>query len=228
MINADKKDDFVNTIVKSSNCILLLVLPITVGAIVLAEPIVRILFQRGAFDAESTNMTYNALRLYSIGLAAMGIREVITRVFYSLSDTKTPMINASIALIMNIIMNLILIKPFGYRGLAISTSIASIITVMLLFRSLKKRTGYFGGDKIIKVGIKSLVSSVIMGVCTVFVYKGMYGILGAGMINELLSLVCSVVVSVVVYFILIMMLKVDEMSLVLDMLDKAKAKFLKR
>lgn len=228
MINADKKEDFVNTIVKSSNCILLLVLPITVGAIVLAEPIVRILFQRGAFDAESTNMTYNALRLYSLGLAAMGVRDVITRVFYSLSDTKTPMINASIALVMNIVMNLILIKPLGYKGLAISTSIASIVTVMLLFRSLKKRTGYFGGDKILKTGFKSLVSSVTMGVCTVFVYKGMYGILGAGMINELLSLVCSVVVSVVVYFILIMILKVDEMSLVFDIFGKAKSKFLKR
>ena len=228
MINADKKEDFVNTIVKSSNCILLLVLPITVGAIVLAEPIVRILFQRGAFDAESTNMTYNALRLYSLGLAAMGVRDVITRVFYSLSDTKTPMINASIALVMNIVMNLILIKPLGYKGLAISTSIASIVTVMLLFRSLKKRTGYFGGDKILKTGLKSLVSSVTMGVCTVFVYKGMYGILGAGMINELLSLVCSVVVSVVVYFILIMILKVDEMSLVFDIFGKAKSKFLKR
>ena len=91
MINADKKEDFVNTIVKSSNCILLLVLPITVGSNCVAKPIVRILFQRGAFDAESTNMTYNALRLYSLGLAAMGVRDVITRVFYSLSDTKTPM-----------------------------------------------------------------------------------------------------------------------------------------
>ena len=130
----------------------------------LAEPIVRILFQRGAFDAESTNMTYNnALRLYSLGLAAMGVRDVITRVFYSLSDTKTPMINASIALVMNIVMNLILIKPLGYKGLAISTSIASIVTVMLLFRSLKKRTGYFGGDKILKTGLKSLVSSVTNG-----------------------------------------------------------------
>ena len=67
-----------------------------------------------------------------------------------------------------------------------------------------------------------------MGVCTVFVYKGMYGILGVGMINELLSLVCSVVVSVVVYFILIMILKVDEMSLVFDIFGKAKSKFLKR
>ena len=113
------------------------------------------------------------------------------------------MINASLALIMNIIMNLILIKPLGYKGLAISTSIASIVTVMLLFRSLKKRTGYFGGDKILKTGLKSLISSVIM-------------------------VVCSVVVSVVVYFILIMILKVDEMSLVFDIFGKAKSKFLKR
>lgn len=228
MINADKKEDFIDTIVKSSNCILLLVLPITVGAIVLAEPIVKILFQRGAFDAESTNMTYNALRLYSLGLAAMGVRDVITRVFYSLSDTKTPMINASIALIMNIILNLILIKPLGYKGLAISTSIASIVTVLLLFKSLKKRTGYFGGDKILKTGIKSLISSLIMGMCTIFAYKNMYLILGAGMINELISLAISVIVSVLVYFILITVLKVEEMKLVLDLVNQAKKKILKK
>lgn len=228
MINADKKEDFINTIVTSSNCILLLVLPITVGAIVLAEPIVRILFQRGAFDAESTHMTYNALRLYSIGLAAMGVRDVITRVFYSLSDTKTPMINASIALVMNIILNFILIKPLGYKGLAISTSIASIVTVLLLFKSLKNRTGYFGGDRILKTGIKSLLSSIIMGIATSFVYNNIYNLLGVSIINEIIALIVSVIISAILYFMMIMCLKVEEMNLVFDIFNQIKKKIIKK
>lgn len=228
MSSSENKDSFISTIVKSSNCIILLVLPITVGAIVLAEPIVRILFQRGAFNAESTQMTYTALRLYSIGLIAMGIRDILTRVFYSISDTKTPMINGSIALIINIILNLLLIKPLGYRGLAISTSIASIITVILLFISLKKKSGYFGGDKIIITGIKSLISALIMGVVTSFVYSTLVNVMGSGKLNEIISVSGSVIVGAAVYGLLIMIFKVDEIKLIFNIVNKAKNKLLKR
>ncbi|WP_042271305.1 murein biosynthesis integral membrane protein MurJ [[Clostridium] dakarense] len=228
MTSSDNKDDFISTIVRSSNCIVLLVLPITVGAIVLAEPIVRILFQRGAFDADSTQMTYTALRLYSLGLVAMGVRDILTRVFYSLSDTKTPMINGSLALIINIILNLALIKPLGYRGLAISTSIASIITVILLFMSLKKKAGYFGGDKIIITGIKSLVAAIVMGVVTLFAYRSLYSVIGTGKINEIISVSISVMVGAGVYGLLIMIFKVEEVKLIFDIINKTKNKILKR
>ncbi|MGX4598593.1 murein biosynthesis integral membrane protein MurJ [Faecalimicrobium sp. JNUCC 81] len=228
MTSSENKDDFISTIVRSSNCIVLLVLPITVGAIVLAEPIVRLLFQRKAFDAESTYMTYTALRFYSLGLVAMGVRDILTRVFYSLSDTKTPMINGSIALVMNIILNLILIKPLGYIGIAISTSIASIITIILLFISLKKKTGYFGGDKIIITGIKSLVAAIVMGVVTIFAYKSLYSVMEPGKLNDIISVTCSVIVGAGVYGLLIMIFKVEEVNLVFDIINKTKNKILKR
>lgn len=228
MTSSENKDNFISTIVRSSNCIVLLVLPITVGAIVLAEPIVRLLFQRKAFDAESTYMTYTALRLYSLGLVAMGIRDILTRVFYSLSDTKTPMINGSIALIINIVLNLVLIKPLGYKGLAISTSIASIITVILLFKSLKKKSGYFGGDRIIITGIKSLVAAIIMGVVTLFAYKSLYSLMEPGKLNDIVSVSISVILGAGVYGLLIMIFKVEEVKLIFDIINKTKNKILKR
>lgn len=228
MTSSENKDDFISTIVRSSNCIVLLVLPITVGAIVLAEPIVRLLFERKAFDAESTQMTYTALRLYSLGLVAMGIRDILTRVFYSLSDTKTPMINGSIALIINIVLNLALIGPLGYRGLALSTSIASIITVILLFMSLKKKAGYFGGDKIIITGVKSLIAAIIMGVVTMFAYNGICSLMEPGKLNDIISVTCSVIVGAGVYGLLIMIFKVEEVKLAFDIINKAKNKLLKR
>lgn len=228
MTGSENKDDFISTIVKSSNCIVLLVLPITVGAIVLAEPIVRLLFQRKAFDAESTYMTYTVLRLYSLGLVAMGIRDILTRVFYSLSDTKTPMINGSIALVMNIVLNLALIGPLGYKGLAVSTSIASIITVILLFMSLKKKAGYFGGDKIIITGAKSLIAAIIMGVITMFAYNGIYSLMEPGKLNDIISVTCSVILGAGVYGLLIMIFKVEEVKLAFDIINKTKKKLLKR
>lgn len=228
MSNNENKDGFINMIVKSSNCIILLVLPISIGAIILAEPIVRILFQRGAFDANSTNMTSMALRLYSLGLLAMGIRDILTRAFYSFSDTKTPMINSSLALIINIILNFILIKPFGYAGLAISTSIASIITVILLFISLKKKNGYFGGDKILKTGIKSLVSGIVMGVFTLTSYNFMYDLFGTGMIKEIMALALAVMIGVLIYGILIILLKVEEINLIINFIKNNKRKLIKK
>ena len=228
MSNNANKDGFINMIVKSSNCIILLVLPISIGAIILAEPIVRILFQRGAFDATSTNMTSIALRLYSLGLLAMGIRDILTRAFYSFSDTKTPMINSSLALIINIILNFILIKPLGYAGLAISTSIASIITVILLFISLKKKNGYFGGDKILKTGIKSLVSGIVMGVVTLTSYNFMYDLFGTGMIEEIMALALAVIIGALIYIILIILFKVEEINLIINFIENSKRKLIKR
>lgn len=187
MSNSENNNGFVNTIVKSSNAITLVVLPIAIGAIVLAEPIVKILFQRGEFDANSTYMTAMALRFYAVGLLAMGIRDILYRAFYSMSDTKTPMINGSTALIINIVLNILLIKKLDYIGLALSTSISSIITIILLFVSLKKKVGYFGGDKIIKTGIKSLISSIIMGAVSLFVFRYISGFIGTSMIKDIIS-----------------------------------------
>lgn len=226
--NGDNKEGFINTIVKTSNCITLMVLPIAVGAIVLAEPIVRILFQRGQFDATSTHMTSVALQLYSIGLIAVAIRDILIRTFYSLSDTKTPMINGSIALLINIILNFSLINIMGYAGLALSTSIASIITVILLFRSLKKKQGYFGGDKIVKTGIKSLVASVVMGAITLFAYKNLYAFIGSSKIEEIIAVGLAVAIGAVVYALLIVLFKVEEVNLVFDMVKKATNKLRKR
>ena len=228
MSNNENKDGFINMIVKSSNCIILLVLPISIGAIILSEPIVRILFQRGAFDTTSTIMTSTALKLYSLGLLAMGIRDILTRAFYSFSDTKTPMINSSLALIINIILNFILIKPFGYAGLAVSTSIASIITVILLFISLKKKNGYFGGDKILKTGIKSLFSGIIMGIATLASYNFIYAFLGTGMIKEIIAVALSVMIGALIYGILIIIFKVEEITLIINFIKNNKRKLIEK
>ena len=228
MSNSENNNGFVNTIVKSSNAITLVVLPIAAGAIVLAEPIVKILFQRGQFDAHSTAMTSMALRFYALGLLAMGMRDILYRVFYSMSDTKTPMINGSIALIINIILNILLIKKLDYIGLALSTSISSIITIILLFISLNKKVGYFGGDKIIKTGLKSLISSAIMGVVALFVFKNVSASIGVSMIKDIVSVSAGVLAGAITYGILIIILKVEELDLIFNMINKGKNKLLKK
>lgn len=218
----DNKEKFISSVVQSVNSVILLVIPISVGAIVLATPIVKLLFQRGEFDARATSMTAIALIMYSIGMVAFGLRDILGKVFYAFQDTKTPMINGAIAMIMNIVLNIILVKYLQLAGLALATSISAIVCIFLLFGSLKKKIGYFGQDKIIKTTIKSIVAAVVMGTVTYFVYNIVSNLLGVGFVKEAMSLVISVGFGAITYGILVIVLKVDEINVITNMVKKVK------
>ena len=216
----DNKEKFTDSVVKSINSVILLVIPISVGAIVLATPIVKLLFQRGEFDARATSMTAIALIMYSIGMVAFGLRDILGKVFYALQDTKVPMINGAIAMVMNIVLNIIVVKYLQLAGLALATSISATVCIFLLFGSLKKKIGYFGQDKIMKTTIKSIVSAAVMGVVTYFIYNMISNLLGVGFIKEVISLVVSVGIGAVTYAILVVLLKVEEINIITSMMKK--------
>lgn len=224
LYNEDNKEKFVSSISTGINSAILLVLPVSIGAIILANPIVRILFERGAFNEQSTVMTSTALVFYSIGMIGQGLRNVLDRVFYSLKDTKTPMINSIISVTLNIVLNLIFVKLMGYSGLALATSLSFIICTILLFRSLKIKLGYFGEDKILRTFGKSLVSSLIMAIVTYYIYN-LTNNVEMGSLTDIVSLGISVLIGSLVYGLLIIILKVEEVNTVIDFIkDKIKIK----
>ncbi|WP_419741886.1 murein biosynthesis integral membrane protein MurJ [Paraclostridium dentum] len=216
----NNQEKFAESVANSVNCVNLLVVPASVGAMILATPVVRILFERGAFDDRSTALTATALVFYSVGMIGFGLREILSKVFYSLKDTKTPMINGIIAVILNIVLNIALVKVMGHGGLALATSLSSIICILLLFISLKKKIGYYGQDKIKSTFIKTLLASIVMGIITYFVYKFLSGILGIGFIQEAISLGSSIAIGGVIYLALIVVFKVEEANMAIDMIKK--------
>lgn len=220
MSSDSNKESFTKTVYKSVNSVILLVIPISVGAMVLATPIVSLLFERGAFDANATKTTASALIFYSIGMVGFGLRDILGKVFYSLQDTKTPMINGAMAMGMNIILNLILVKFMGHAGLAFATSLSAIICILILFRSLKKKIGYFGQDKIIKTTIKSMIASILMGITTYVIYSMLSGMLGIGTIQKAISLFGSIGIGALTYGVLIVILKIEEVSMIIDFAKK--------
>ena len=214
----NNKEKFVETVAKSVNIVIVLIIPITVGAMVLSKPIVQILFQRGAFDAQSTYLTSSALVFYAIGMIGFSIRDVLGKVFYSLQDTKTPMIKGAIAVTLNIILNLALIIPMGHRGLALATSLAAIIEIILLFSSLKKKMGYYGQDKIIKTLVKTLISALIMGIITGILYNSFN--FTNGLVGQVFGLGVSVLAGALIYGVLIIIFGVEEIKIITGMLKK--------
>lgn len=218
----ENKTEIKKIITKSVNSIIILVLPISVGAIVLSKQIVSILFQRGAFDANATQMTSIALVMYSIGLIGFGLREILRRVFYSFKDTKTPVINGVLSMVINIVLNLILVKYMGHAGLALATSISSIICIFLLFISLNKKIGYFGQDKILKTMIKSLIASVVMGIVTYYFSNIIGSIIKIGFLGRVMSLIGSIGIGALVYGVIMIILKVEEIGDLINIIKKGK------
>lgn len=134
-----------------------------IGLIVLREPIVALLFQRGEFGADSTRLTAYALIFYSAGLWAFSAVRVVVSTFYSLQDTVTPVKMASISIIANILLSLLLMGPLSHGGLALATSLASMLNFCLLVWVLRRRLGELNGKTIIESVAKSVICALVMG-----------------------------------------------------------------
>lgn len=221
----NNKVKFNQSIIKAINIVILLVIPISVGAIILSTPIVKVLFQRGEFDARATYMTSVALVFYSIGMIGFGLRDILSKVFYSLQDTRTPMINGAIAMGLNIILNILFVKFTNMQlaGLALATSTAALVTVTMLFISLRIKIGPFGGKTILSVFIKAITSALLMAVITIIAYRKVSYFLGDRTIKEVITLAVAIGVGTIVYALSIVVLKVDEVNLILNGL-KSKIK----
>ena len=198
------------------NLILLITIPATVGLIILSKPIVEIAFQRGEFNATATIMTSQALIFYSIGLVPMALQLLFTRVYYSLQDTKTPMINGFISVIFNVILNIILSKFMGHSGLALATSIASTISTILLIYGLNKKVDSLEFKEYIIGFFKIVFSSIVMGVVVYIGYFGLSFILDSTKIYKIISLLITMGLAITVYGILCYILGIKEIETLID------------
>ena len=134
--------------------------PSMAGLIVLREPIVQVLFQHGAFDARASAGTASALLAYSVGLWAFAGVRVVVQAFYALQDTRTPVRAAVAAMLINIALNLLLMGPLQHTGLALATSISSIINFTWLLYLLVRRQGGFDLGELRRSYAKVILASL--------------------------------------------------------------------
>ncbi len=142
---------------------LFLTIPASVGLMLLPQPIVQILLQRGAFTAESTAATVLALQFFAVGLFAHAGLETIARAFYAMHDTTTPVTLAVGSVILNVILSLVLLQPLAQGGLALANSIATALEMVILLLLLRPRLGGIEGRTIVISLVKMLVGAGVMG-----------------------------------------------------------------
>jgi len=201
--------------------ILLIMVPAAVGLFVLKVDILTIFFKRGMFNDNSLNLTAYALSFLLLGLPFYGVRDVFNRAFYGINDTKTPMLNGIVGVLLNIILNLILVRFLGIGGLAFATSISAITTSILLGIALSKRIGGVGGKRIFKSFSKITLAAIIMGLC-VFALDSFLKLYLKGFIGMAINLVLSVITGILVYFIVLKILKLEELDDALKLVLRKK------
>jgi putative peptidoglycan lipid II flippase len=144
---------------------LALLIPSTIGLMVLAKPVVRLLFERGEFTAlRSTPMTASALFFYASGLCGYGGVKAVVQAFYSMKDTVTPMKVAVLNVGLNVALDIILVRHLGLAGLALATAISSAVGFAVLCYLLRRRLGDIRAGEIWGAVAKLVVAAGVMGV----------------------------------------------------------------
>jgi len=152
-----------STLSATLRAILYLAIPASVGLFTLRYPIVQLLFQRGAFKESSTETVVWALQFYALGLFAHAVVEIVTRAFYALHDTLTPVLIGIGAMGLNIVLSLILIRPLAHGGLALANSTATILEVVGLLLIIRRRLEGIEGGRLLGSTLRTVLAAGLMG-----------------------------------------------------------------
>ncbi|MEG2984566.1 MAG: murein biosynthesis integral membrane protein MurJ [Peptostreptococcaceae bacterium] len=216
---------FKSSLIRCINIVIIIMIPIMVGMMIFATPIVKLLFEGGSFTNRDTQLTSTALLFYSLGMVSFGIRDMLSRGFYSLQDTKTPVKNAIAAVCVDIIFSIILVKEMGIGGLALSTSISVTFGAILLMIALRRKVGRLGIKSSVITFTKSMIASMIMGLVANKLYNYVF-LIGENFVDEkkhliLVSLVIATVIGALIYLVLSIIFNIKEVK---DIIKQLKLK----
>ena len=198
----------------------LLTIPATIGLIMLAEPIISVLYQHGKFNAYQTMQAAAALRFYAIGLAAYSAMKVLVPAFYALDRRKTPMIVSFIAVGVNLFLNWLFTfrLGWGHRGLALSTGCVAVTNFLLLYALMRRHVTQLHTGLLVKMLAKVLLAGVALGaVC----WSGQHWLLADWPVQataaKAFSLVATISCAGVVFFAVAALLRITEVTHVLGL-----------
>ncbi|MBW2364500.1 MAG: murein biosynthesis integral membrane protein MurJ [Deltaproteobacteria bacterium] len=209
-------DGLRNTFTHALNLVFFIAIPSMTGLIVLREPIVALLFKRGAFDALATQKTATALMYYGFGLWAFSGVRIVVSAFYAMQDTKAPVRIAVISILANILLGLLLMMRLDHGGLALATSIASMLNLGLLLKALRKKIGFLGWRNITMPTCKTVLCSVIMGIIVWIVSICIIPSIEISFLNTLFGLLGCILTGIIVYVLASFLFRSSELIKIAD------------
>ena len=224
-LTANEKTGELRELIRSSlQSLLFLLLPMTIGLMLLAKPMIQLLYQHGTWGEESTLITSQALVWLSVGMIGYGIQNVLVKAFYAEKNGKVPMITGAVSIVLNIALCCVLSPLMGIAGLALATALSSTASALLLLVPISKRLpGLFNRPFWRDIG-KMILCTAVMGVLVWLVYSGLSGVLAYSTLTVAAELIASVLVGVAVYFLLAHLLHIPELKQVLSMFLRRRKK----
>jgi putative peptidoglycan lipid II flippase len=174
-------------------------LPATVGLMLVATPLVTTFLQHGAFGADDSARVSTALCYYTIGLCAYSMQHLVVRVFYATGDSRTPARTSVMMVSLNLILNLILVRRMGESGIALATASSAVVQVLVLSWILRRRLPTIGFRAFVRANLKTVVAAALMGVC-VWLVVGGHSPIGLGDSAAWIKLALAVPLGGLVFF----------------------------
>jgi putative peptidoglycan lipid II flippase len=218
MASEGKFGDFRNTLSSSLNLVFLMTLPSACGLVVLGEPIIRLIYERGKFDAADTSMTAWALAGYSIGLTGYAAIKVLSPAFYALDDAKTPMIIAVASIAVNALASFFfrdLLSGYGYGhvGVALATSSVALVNFFALALMMRRRIKRLNGREIFSAFARIAIASAVMSAVCWFSYYFLHRQFGGdGLIFKLIECFVPIALGGITFFVSAKLLRVNEVE----------------
>jgi putative peptidoglycan lipid II flippase len=214
-------DGMKRTLNFSLKLISLVTFPAAAGLLILNRPIIQVLYQRGVFDDLSTAMSSSCLLFFSFGLPFISGAKILAPAFYSLKDTKTPVIVAFFVMISYVGLSFILMTPLRVGGIALALSLSSVLNFTLLFILLQKKIGPIKKkDMIISAGKSLFFAGVMAGSVRMFMNPIRFG--GLPFVEQLGVLLAAIAVGILLYVLLQLFFNHEDLRILLSVFSKEK------
>ncbi len=210
---------------KGMRLILVINIPAAIGLMVLATPIIRLLFERGAFGAGDTAMMQPVLVVFALGLPFFSFVTIVLSAFYAQKDTTTPVHAALFSFVVNLVLSLVLMKPLGTVGLAVASNVAVVVqAVYLQVRLAKKRDGLEFEPVVTDLG-KVILSSTLMGALVAAGWWIWARYLPASKLSDAIALALLIGGGIAIYTALVWAMKIGGREDLVAVLRKLKRRF---
>lgn len=200
--------NFIKTIDKALLFALLLGFPACTGLVLLSEELIITLFQYDSFDVISAKKTSLSLQAYGIGLMAFIAIKIFAPIFLSRGDTKTPVKAGVVAMVSNIVLNLILVQYYDHVGLAVATSISALINAVILYAFLIKKSIYKFSFIFYKMLLKVIFSVIIMILYIYYFNPSISLYIESSLLERVMLITETISISAAIYFFILYILGV--------------------
>ena len=212
-----RQGDFQDTVRQTLHSSLFFVLPMMAGLMAVARPLVSFLYGDGEFDAFSVRITSTALVWISLGLAGYAVQNILSRACFARQEGKAPLIAGAVSIGVNILLCALLSGPLEITGLAAASAVSSMAYALLLLIPMARTFPGMLDRRLGTDAMKMLLAAAVTGLCAAGLAAALPGILPGGKPGELLTLGLSALAGVTVYFLLALLLGLDEARMVLTL-----------